>query len=107
VRLVVSGGAPLAPHVEEFLRVAMCAPVAQGYGLTECCAGAAIALADDMAQFATNGPPLPAIEIRFASVPGALFGLRACGALPAGALVVFSTLFPLFFAHLTVRRGPT
>ena len=29
VRIIVSGGAPLAPHVEEFLRVAMCAPVAQ------------------------------------------------------------------------------
>lgn len=28
-RLVVSGGAPLSPHVEEFLRVAMCCPVVQ------------------------------------------------------------------------------
>ena len=32
VRIIVSGGAPLAPHVEEFLRVAMCAPVAQVRG---------------------------------------------------------------------------
>lgn len=69
VKLIVSGGAPLAPHVEEFLRVCMCAPVAQGYGLTECCAGASIALADVFSQFATNGPPLPCIEIRFESVP--------------------------------------
>lgn len=29
VRLIVSGGAPLAPHVEEFLKVAMCTPVVQ------------------------------------------------------------------------------
>ena len=29
VRLICSGGAPLAPHVEEFLKVAMCAPVVQ------------------------------------------------------------------------------
>jgi hypothetical protein len=29
VRIILSGGAPLAAHVEEFLRVAMCAPVAQ------------------------------------------------------------------------------
>jgi long-chain acyl-CoA synthetase len=29
VKLIVSGGAPLAPHVEEFLKVAMCAPVVQ------------------------------------------------------------------------------
>jgi long-chain acyl-CoA synthetase len=29
VRLVVSGGAPLAGHVENFLKVTMCAPVTQ------------------------------------------------------------------------------
>lgn len=29
VKLLVSGGAPLAPHVEDFLKVAMCAPVVQ------------------------------------------------------------------------------
>lgn len=29
VKLIVSGGAPLAPHVEEFLKVAMCSPVVQ------------------------------------------------------------------------------
>jgi long-subunit acyl-CoA synthetase (AMP-forming) len=29
VKLIVSGGAPLAPNVEEFLKVAMCAPVVQ------------------------------------------------------------------------------
>lgn len=39
VRLVISGGAPLSRHVEDFLRVAMCCRVVQGYGLTETCAG--------------------------------------------------------------------
>lgn len=29
VRILVSGGAPLAPHVEEFLKVAFCCPVVQ------------------------------------------------------------------------------
>ena len=29
VKLIVSGGAPLAGHVEEFLKVTMCAPVVQ------------------------------------------------------------------------------
>ncbi|GBF95915.1 hypothetical protein Rsub_08038, partial [Raphidocelis subcapitata] len=86
VRLIVSGGAPLAPHVEEFLRVAMCAPVAQGYGLTECCAGAAIAVADKWDQFATNGPPLPVVEIRFASVPE--MGYDATGPNPVGEVLL-------------------
>ena len=44
VRLVCSGGAPLARHVEEFLKTAMCAPVVQGYGLTETCSSSFIAL---------------------------------------------------------------
>ncbi|CAI5509343.1 unnamed protein product, partial [Closterium sp. Naga37s-1] len=32
VRIICSGAAPLAPHVEEFLKIAMCCPVVQGYG---------------------------------------------------------------------------
>lgn len=46
VRLIVSGGAPLARHVEDFLRVAMCCRVVQGYGLTETCAASFIAVPD-------------------------------------------------------------
>ena len=34
VRVIVSGGAPIARHTEEFVRVAMCAKFVQGYGLT-------------------------------------------------------------------------
>lgn len=33
VKIVISGAAPLAGHVEEFLRVVTCAPVVQGYGM--------------------------------------------------------------------------
>jgi len=69
VRVVVSGGAPLAPHVEEFLRVAFCCPVVQGYGLTETCAASCIALPDVYPQFATNGPVTPGTELRLESVP--------------------------------------
>lgn len=32
VKIVISGAAPLASHVEDFLRVVTCAPVVQGYG---------------------------------------------------------------------------
>ena len=44
VRLVASGSAPLAAHIEEFLKVTMCAPVIQGYGLTETCGSSFSAL---------------------------------------------------------------
>ncbi|KAG2497767.1 hypothetical protein HYH03_004039 [Edaphochlamys debaryana] len=69
VKAVVSGGAPLAPHVEDFLRVTMCAPVVQGYGLTETSAASFIACADVMAHAATVGPPTPMVEFRLESVP--------------------------------------
>ena len=46
VRIIVTGGAPLAAHTEEFLKVAMCTPVVQGYGLTETCAASCIAWPD-------------------------------------------------------------
>ena len=69
VRMIVSGGAPLARHVEDFLKVTMCAPVVQGYGLTETCAASCIAIPDDGADAGTVGPPLPSIELRLEAVP--------------------------------------
>lgn len=36
VRVVVSGGAPLAPAIEEFLKIAMCAPVVQVCSVVRC-----------------------------------------------------------------------
>ena len=44
VRFIVTGGAPLATHVEEFLKVCFCCPVVQGFGLTETCAASCIAI---------------------------------------------------------------
>lgn len=41
-----AGGAPLARHVEDFLRICMCCRVVQGYGLTETCAASFIAVPD-------------------------------------------------------------
>lgn len=69
VKAIVSGGAPLAPHVEDFLRTAMMAPMVQGYGLTETCAASLIASSDVMAHAGTVGPPCPCTEIRLESVP--------------------------------------
>merc|ERR1712072_1329229 len=69
VRLMISGGAPLAPHVEKFLRVAMCCAVVQGYGLTETCAASFVAVPDDMEMMSTIGVPFPSIEYRLEAVP--------------------------------------
>ncbi|XP_024370733.1 long chain acyl-CoA synthetase 4 isoform X3 [Physcomitrium patens] len=69
VRLVISGAAPLSGHVEKFLRVIMCAPVMQGYGLTETCAASFLQVPDVISMNGTVGPPQPIIDVRLESVP--------------------------------------
>lgn len=69
MRTIVSGGAPLAPHVEEFLKVVMCAPVVQGYGLTETCAASFIAAPDDIRHAGSVGLPQPVTTFCLESVP--------------------------------------
>lgn len=53
VKLIVTGGAPLARHVEDFLKVTMCCPVVQGYGLTETCAASFIGVPDSQVRLLT------------------------------------------------------
>ncbi|PSC75938.1 acetyl-synthetase [Micractinium conductrix] len=67
VRFIVSGGAPLAPHIEDFCNVCM-APLLQGYGLTETTAASFIMLPTPKMAY-TVGPPLAATEFRLESVP--------------------------------------
>ncbi|KAL8138952.1 hypothetical protein V2J09_004953 [Rumex salicifolius] len=69
VRIILSGAAPLASHVETFLRVVACCYVVQGYGLTETCAGTFVSLPNELQQLGTVGPPVPNVEVRLESVP--------------------------------------
>ncbi|KAG6490228.1 hypothetical protein ZIOFF_051513 [Zingiber officinale] len=69
VRLILSGAAPLATHIEQFLRVVTCAHVVQGYGLTETCAGTFVSLPNDFSMVGTVGPPVPNVDVRLESVP--------------------------------------
>ncbi|KAG2445761.1 hypothetical protein HXX76_000366 [Chlamydomonas incerta] len=91
LRLVVSGGAPLSPAVESFLRSALCCPVAQGYGLTESCAASLMQNPYSPEQAGSTGPPLLGTEMRLRSLPElgylAAGGGAAC-ALPAGELLL-------------------
>ncbi|KAK4418523.1 Long chain acyl-CoA synthetase 4 [Sesamum alatum] len=69
LRLILSGAAPLSSSVETFLRVATCAHVLQGYGLTETCAASFVARPDELTMIGTVGPPLPVVDICLESVP--------------------------------------
>ncbi|KAJ1568685.1 Long chain acyl-CoA synthetase 7 peroxisomal [Cladochytrium tenue] len=68
VRLVISGSAPLPNAGKEFLRVALSCQVAEGYGLTENCAGTALSFANDFVP-GNVGAVTPSCEIKLVSIP--------------------------------------
>ena len=67
IRLVLSGGAPLAPETEEFMNVTFCCPVGQGYGLTETCGAGTIKNGEEFTHFWTHRP-LGGWSYRYAAV---------------------------------------
>lgn len=69
VRLICSGGAPLPHHLEDWLKVTMCCPIVQGYGLTESCAASCLTVPDRSDQAGTVGPPLFSTEAKLIPVP--------------------------------------
>lgn len=69
VRIILSGAAPLATHVQAFLRVVACCHVLQGYGLTESCAGTFVSLPNELDMLGTVGPPVPNVDVCLESVP--------------------------------------
>ncbi|XP_057531323.1 long chain acyl-CoA synthetase 4-like [Amaranthus tricolor] len=96
LRLILSGGAPLASGVETFLRVVTCAHVLQGYGLTESCAASFIAQPNDMSMIGTVGPPMPNVDICLESVPE--MGYDALSSTPRGEICIRGkTLFTGYY----------
>ncbi|KAK6137291.1 hypothetical protein DH2020_028963 [Rehmannia glutinosa] len=96
VRVILSGAAPLASHVEEFLRVVSCSYVLQGYGLTETCAGTFVTIPDELAQLGTVGPPVPNVDVCLESVPE--MGYDACSRTPRGEVCIRGdTLFSGYY----------
>merc|ERR1719286_46387 len=57
IRLLLSGGAPLAPDAHDFVRTCLGIRLLQGYGLTETCATACIPDGSDIST-GRVGPPL-------------------------------------------------
>lgn len=66
IRFMLCGGAPLSGDSQRFINICMGAPIGQGYGLTETCAGASFSEWDDT-SVGRVGPPLPCGYIKLVS----------------------------------------
>ncbi|KAL1214588.1 Long chain acyl-CoA synthetase 9 [Cardamine amara subsp. amara] len=58
IRYLLSGGAPLSGDTQRFINICVGAPIGQGYGLTETCAGGTFSEFDDT-SVGRVGAPLP------------------------------------------------
>lgn len=56
IRCILSGGAPLDPNIQEFLRLTLNCPVLQGYGLTETSCSGTLTDCDDLSSGHVGGP---------------------------------------------------
>ena len=63
VRILASGGAPLAADTQEFISICLCTPLIQGYGLTETAACSTLSSPDDL-TYGRVGAPLGCCDIR-------------------------------------------
>uniref|UniRef100_A0A5B6Z3F2 Long-chain-fatty-acid--CoA ligase n=1 Tax=Davidia involucrata TaxID=16924 RepID=A0A5B6Z3F2_DAVIN len=96
VRLILSGAAPLATHVEGYLRVVACSHVLQGYGLTESCAGTFVSLPNELDMLGTVGPPVPNVDVCLESVPE--MNYDALSSTPSGEICIRGdTLFSGYY----------
>ncbi|GAB4844179.1 Long chain acyl-CoA synthetase 9, chloroplastic [Ancistrocladus abbreviatus] len=63
IRYMLSGGAPLSGDTQRFINICIGAPIGQGYGLTETCAGGTFTEFDDT-SVGRVGAPLPCSFIK-------------------------------------------
>eukprot|EP00931_Biecheleriopsis_adriatica_P038483 TRINITY_DN22034_c0_g1_i1.p1 TRINITY_DN22034_c0_g1~~TRINITY_DN22034_c0_g1_i1.p1 ORF type:complete len:680 (+),score=143.70 TRINITY_DN22034_c0_g1_i1:55-2094(+) len=68
VRLIITGSAPIADHVMDFLRIVFSCTVIEGYGLSETAAGGTLVYESDLIA-GTVGAPAACNELRLQDVP--------------------------------------
>ncbi|GMT23651.1 hypothetical protein PFISCL1PPCAC_14948, partial [Pristionchus fissidentatus] len=68
IRLMVTGSAPVSTSVLVFMRAALGCVLVEGYGQTECVAGATLTIAGDSTP-GHVGIPVPAIQIKLEDIP--------------------------------------
>ncbi|KAK3021482.1 hypothetical protein RJ639_045865 [Escallonia herrerae] len=86
IRFVLSGGAPLSGGTQRFINICLGAPIGQGYGLTETCAGGTFSEYDDT-SVGRVGAPLPCSFIKLIDWPEGGY-LVSDSPMPRGEIVV-------------------
>ena len=86
LKFLLTGGAPLAPKSQEFVRTVLGVKLVQGYGLTETVAVASISDPNDL-RTGLVGPPLVGVDLKIVSWPEGGYTVHdACG--PRGEIVI-------------------
>ncbi|KAK7301362.1 hypothetical protein RJT34_12225 [Clitoria ternatea] len=86
IRFILSGGAPLSGDTQQFINICLGAPIGQGYGLTETCAGGTFSDVDDT-SVGRVGPPLPCSFIKLIDWPEGGYSTND-SPMPRGEIVI-------------------
>ncbi|KAL3513618.1 hypothetical protein ACH5RR_026335 [Cinchona calisaya] len=86
IRFVLSGGAPLSGDTQRFINICLGAPIGQGYGLTETCAGGTFSEEDDT-SVGRVGAPLPCSYIKLIDWPEGGY-LTSDSSMPRGEIII-------------------
>ncbi|KAJ8762816.1 hypothetical protein K2173_022945 [Erythroxylum novogranatense] len=86
VRFLLSGGAPLSGDTQRFINICLGAPIGQGYGLTETCAGGTFSEFDDT-SVGRVGNPLPSSYLKLIDWPEGGY-LVTDSPMPRGEIVI-------------------
>lgn len=68
VRFMLTGSAPISKDVLNFLKIALCAPIYEGYGQTETCAASCITFSED-GEAGHVGGVMPYAEAKLVDIP--------------------------------------
>lgn len=86
IRFLLSGGAPLSGDTQRFINICLGAPIGQGYGLTETCAGGTFSEYDDT-SVGRVGAPLACSYIKLIDWPESGY-LTTDAPMPRGEIVI-------------------
>ena len=88
VRLMLTGSAPISADVLDFLKIAFCCPIVEGYGLTETSAGSFVSLMHDPLSGHCGGPQSN-VKIKLKDIPE--MGYSSQNAEPTGECLMYGT----------------